>query len=85
MHQVIRKRKAFEHERELRAVRFDEESTVPPESGTWERGDLNSLIEGVHLGPTSPDWFRDSVVDVCKKYDLTAEVVQSSLDGDPVY
>ena len=85
MHQVVRKRKAFEHERELRAVRFDEKSTVPPQPGTWERGDLNSLIERVHLAPTSPEWQRDLMIDVCKKYDLTAEVVQSSLDGDPVY
>jgi hypothetical protein len=83
----LRKRKSFEHERELRAiVRYAERLR------TWHyplgesNGDgalipvnLGALIEGIFISPTSSDWFKAVVEGVASKYELTVPVMQSQL------
>ncbi|HUU16888.1 MAG TPA: DUF2971 domain-containing protein [Sedimentisphaerales bacterium] len=89
----LHKRKSFEHERELRAIiqkvpvrhgRVDWSQEIFG-IGTYVDVDLNILIEKVLLSPTSPAWFSQLVKSVVKKYNVKKEVIQSSLDDQPVY
>jgi hypothetical protein len=76
-----RKRKSFEHEREVRAITVD--------YGVDSKGlnlpcDLTVLIESVVLSPNAAPWFANIVKDVSSKYGLKAPIVQSKLN-DPVF
>lgn len=93
-HLFTHKRKSFEHERELRGVVWD---TTParvaidltvsnPKKGVPVSVSLGDLIETVYVAPTAPNWFRDLVEAVTRKYGLINKpIVRSSLDADPVY
>jgi hypothetical protein len=90
----VSKRKSFEHERELRAVIFDEERwagvagtwpVVKSDRGTLASTDLDRLIEEVRILPGAPSYFRDSLVSLFNKYCLAKDVNQSSLDDTPLY
>lgn len=90
----VHKRRSFEHEREVRAIRQD---LSPDDSGridlTRERfaaGEavpvrLDTLIERVYVAPGAATWLRDLVASVALRFGLDAEIVQSRLDADPVY
>ena len=89
----LHKRKSFEHERELRAVKWlvpkgehglDWEAGAP-EGGVCEQVNLSHLIEVIYVAPTSPKWFLELVVRVTKKYGLDKNIIQSSLDREPIY
>jgi len=92
-YRFLHKRKAFEHERELRAIIDDFPSNVEeydPSDPLWSEGlyvpvDLDILIENIYLAPTSPKWLFDLVESVTEKYGLNKDVLQSSLDDKPVY
>jgi hypothetical protein len=89
------KRMSFAFENEIRAVfqqppirdlptgGFDWELEMP--AGVKIAADLDLLIERIHISPVAPQWFGELVSDVCKRYDVTAPVAQSSLAGSPVY
>jgi hypothetical protein len=93
------KRKSFEYEHELRAIipRLPEPTpdeqeqvmsilrTAPPTPGEWKSVDLDQLIENVYIAPTAPDWFRQLVEDVLKRYGLAKPVIKSSLDSTPFF
>lgn len=92
------KRKAFEHEREIRAVirqmhpmepnrkySYDEIQSLPHPMIVKIQVDLNQLIQQVLVAPTAPRWFNDLVGNVLKRYELSKEVFQSSLDGKPTF
>lgn len=90
----VRKRKSFEHERELRAViqdfSYNKNGEInllkPPfDEGLYIPVDLNLLVDRVYLAPTSPKWLFELVESVIKKYHLKKEVHQSSLDEVPVF
>jgi hypothetical protein len=85
------KRKSFEHEHELRVVHL-----LPPEegqnflerdtsTGMWTSVNLSQLIARIYVSPSSPRWFRELVQDVSKKYGLSANVLQSDLDAEPIF
>jgi tmRNA-binding protein len=90
------KRKAFEHERELRAIIMksspQEErigkhiSYVDPKwFGIHVKTDLNILIDKIVVSPSVPDWFIDLVRSIVKKYQLNKKVEQSELSKEPPY
>jgi len=90
------KRKAFEHERELRAVIMKfapKEETVgkhilyvdPKWFGIHVKTDLNILIDKIVVSPNVPDWFIDLVTSIVKKYELNKKVEQSELSKEPPY
>jgi len=87
------KRKSFAHEKELRAIVYadvqDEQGNIlppPGEKGIRLDADLDRLIEAVYVAPTAPDWFRELTVRVCRKFEVRAEVIPSSLVTDkPVF
>ena len=90
----VHKRKSFEHEQELRAViqelrtkKSGEIDFSKPlfDDGIYIAVDLDTLIDKIHLAPTSPEWLHELVESVTRKYGLSKEVLQSSLDDVPVY
>jgi hypothetical protein len=93
--QMYRKRRSFEHERELRAMllqfplaesggRPDYEKE-PEDTGVAVPVDINVLIEGIAVAPQAPSWVLDVVRRVCKRYGLDAVPTQSAMDAAPLY
>lgn len=78
------KRKSFEHERELRAIKkeVNEENFG---NGQFEKIRLSYLIENIYVSPSAPIWFFELVNKTIKRYKLNKPVIQSSLSDDPVY
>lgn len=72
------KRRAFEHEREVRAVILDMGTPVESEGKVVDVA-LDRLITAVRVSPLSPSWFRSVVQNVTATYDLDAEILVSSL------
>ena len=88
---VTHKRRAFEHEREMRAVIWygDRGWEEDPDQADNPRGlsirvDLDSFIDTVFVSPTAPDWFAAAVTAVVRKYGSSFGVVQSDL-ARPAY
>jgi hypothetical protein len=79
----MHKRKSFEHEKELRAIIWEEQSEEI--DGIKVKVNLSSLIQNVYLCPDSPPWFSKLVVDTIDKFDLKLNVIQSKLLEDPLY
>jgi hypothetical protein len=77
-----RKRKSFEHEREVRALIHDHECN---EKGKIIKCDLNTLVEEVFLSPSSPVWFFDLINDVNEKFGINVKVSQSRLNDEPFF
>jgi hypothetical protein len=96
---LMRKRKSFEHERELRAV-WSEMANVSsagpavasgyeykpsPHEAVWKPVDLSNLVETVFVSPTAKPWFSELVKKVLRTYDLTLPTKQSDLSSDPLF
>jgi hypothetical protein len=77
-----RKRKSFEHEREVRAVVQDFDCQ---EQGKLLTCDLAQLIEAVFVSPKAPAWFAELVTDVNKKYGVKVSVSTSELIEEPFF
>lgn len=77
-----RKRKSFEHEREVRALIHDHECN---DKGKIVKCDLNTLVEEVFLSPSSPAWFCDLINDVNEKFGINVQVSQSRLNDEPFF
>lgn len=88
------KRKAFEHERELRAIlnlsnktnfnnlNFNKESAF---YGKWINIDLQLLIENIFVSPNSPKCFFELVNNMIKLFKLKWEALPSTLMDKPYY
>ncbi len=91
------KRRSFEFERELRALKLiseadkaviagDESVTPPKVIGCWQKVDLAALIEKVYIAPDAPGWLADLTQDVMRRYGYgSIHVVKSSLASSPLY
>ena len=79
----FRKRKAFEHEHEVRAVMrlYDN----PPEYGIPRPIDVGKLIERIFVSPLAPHWFEDVVREAVARFDCTAEVTRSQIAEEPFF
>lgn len=91
---LLRKRKPFEHEREIRALTIPieqlevgQEDMMPslPTVGIWQELDLTKLIEHVYVAPNAPDWFRELVKNVSNRYSLNVQVDPTTLDDSPQF
>jgi hypothetical protein len=95
---LMHKRISFEHERELRALisRFPMGfSKEPPRlnlspftDGLYVPIKLDTLIEKVHVAPSSETWFYELVKSVTKKYldsDFSEKVKMSPLNSPPLF
>ncbi len=75
------KRKSFEHEREVRAIAFDNKSTT----GIQVPIDIGALIDSVYISPYAPKWFEEVVRSVADKYEVAAPIVFSEMAKRPFY
>lgn len=77
-----RKRKSFEHEREVRLLIKDPRSTA---SGLQVPCDIPVLVQTVVVSPKAPDWFLSLVQDVTKSFGFQLAVKKSRLAERPFY
>jgi hypothetical protein len=98
-YRFMRKRKSFEHERELRALTQHLPYAPDPNGGPFEvitreqnhecgrlvPVRLAELLERVYVAPTAPAWFLAIVQRITARYGLNVAVDQSSLDSVPVF
>lgn len=89
-----RKRRSFEHEKEVRAVVWSmiSDETGGQEVRSWisQTGmsvplDVSTVALDVRVHPESPTWFVDVVEGIANQYNLTVEVLQSSLSSRPLF
>ena len=74
------KKKAFEHEKEIRAIiMFDYPSEEKAPKGWPLPIDPDVLIENLYVSPTAQPWFVELAIDVIGKYGYKFNVVQSQL------
>jgi len=94
--QFFRKRRSFEHERELRALvlqfpraaddpRRVDYARRPTDTGLSIPADLSQLVEQVLVAPQAPGWYAELVARVAVKYGLQVVPTQSELDAKPLY
>lgn len=76
------KRKAFEHEREVRAILRDHRHTG---LGVAVPVDTERLIERIYISPYAPKWFEEVVYSVMEKYSIDKPVVRSDMMDKPFY
>jgi hypothetical protein len=89
----VHKRKAFEHERELRGViqkypfldNQIERWKINDEYGVLIPVDLHKLIESVYVAPTATKWFESIVTSITTKYGYTFKINQSELAIKPEF
>jgi len=77
-----RKRKSFEHEREVRAILIDFNCS---DVGKMINCDLSILIEEIFVYPSAPGWFVNLINDVNEKYGIKVKVSPSELIKEPFY
>jgi hypothetical protein len=86
---LLHKRKAFEHEREYRAIisldnsyNWDEEETP---LGRYVAVDVDTLIESIYVSPGTPTWYSELILNLVGKYGLNKKVIPSGLNKKPVF
>jgi hypothetical protein len=77
-----RKRKSFEHEREVRLVISDRTHAAPGRLLTCE---IPILVQSVIVSPKSPDWFLPLVKDLTAKFGFQLPVKRSRLAAQPFF
>jgi predicted ATPase len=80
---LFMKRKAFEHEKELRAI-------IPLSEGKEGKGilvkcDLDTLITSIHISPLSPLFIKKDVESLLQKLNINKTVIRSNLLEQPSY
>ena len=92
--QFFRKRRSFEHERELRAllmqwpVKADgwfDHAQRPNDHGNSIFVDLKELIGEIRVAPQAPAWYCELVSKVVARYGIDVKPQQSELDAEPLY
>lgn len=71
------KRKAFEYEKEVRAIIYDFKNKG--KTGIEIKVNLESLIQNVYISPYAPDWFSEVVSDLISRYGYKLNVHPSSM------
>ena len=92
--QFYRKRRSFEHERELRAMVLqfplseDGHSLdlvrMPTDRGISVPANLGVLIDAIRIAPQAPRWYAELVSQVSERYNLAVTPEQSELDSKPL-
>lgn len=85
----LNKRRAFEHEKEVRAIcmpasRAKANEPITAESmpaGVMVQVDLNRLIKSLYLAPGCSAWAGDAIRAVTAKFGVSAPVLRSELDA----
>jgi len=78
----MRKRRSFEHEREIRLILLRDEEIAA--GGVEAPADLDALICEVRVAPSAPGWLRELTEALIARYGLDAPVRQSAMDEQPL-
>ena len=97
---LVHKRTPYRFEHEVRLVAWPQRliraaQALQPQNWWAAVGDIAPLgydvgidpavlIEAVVVAPEAPEWLRDLVVSVSRRYGLSVPVVQSELDAEPI-
>lgn len=95
----IHKRISFEHEKEVRAVKWRLEDGFTYDKDGWTAigakkntlsGQaiplpLKEVIEKIYIAPYAPNWFKSVVESVTEKYSFEFSIVQSDMNNQPSY
>lgn len=85
---IIHKQKAYEYEKEIRLI-YEVDSPQIGKKFDWKKEqicegkllsvDLNILIDEIVVGPFSPRWMFDLIVDIAAKFGLGKTITRSNL------
>jgi hypothetical protein len=86
----VRKRKSFEHERELRCLIWQNERQQDAKFSLESGGkkinvNLVELIENIYISPSSPAWLTTLLQDLIAKYNLNIPIINSRLSEKPLF
>ncbi|MDH5741894.1 MAG: hypothetical protein OEY77_16370 [Nitrospira sp.] len=85
----FRKRRSFEHEREVRALYSPsfppDHSVLHEENGHPIKVNLDSLLQSILVSPLTPDWYYEMVCQVTAQFGLDKPVHRSKLDDAPLF
>lgn len=86
----LHKRKSFEHEKELRAIIWEPEGENKGivdlnQGGVKVEVNLNKLIHNIYVSPDSPLWLTLLIKDTCEKFGYNFNIINSSLEENPVF
>jgi hypothetical protein len=77
------KRRAFEYEREVRAVlRHSAKNAL---TGICRPIDPNAMIQAIYVSPVTPLWFEELVAKMAKALGYSGKVFRSQLDELPFH
>lgn len=76
MHKSI----GYAFENELRCFIFDRNSMNNSNSATYIRTkiDIATLIENIYLHPEAPNWYYDTIVELCSRYEINSLQIHKS-------
>ncbi len=97
-HRYLRKRLAFKHEHEVRAIHLHVPGRINPDThqydpdpavqnllGKYLQVDVPTLVSEAVVAPFAPDWFLDMTKSIVSKYGFKFPVVRSLLSEGPIF
>ena len=93
LYPAMHKRKAFEHENEIRIVKVDTRywadklppDLPPPPGGLTSDWDLEKFCYAIYVNPYAPTWYHDTVKELLTKLNLKTTLKWSKLKTSPFY
>jgi hypothetical protein len=86
LYPVMHKRKAFQHEREVRIVKSDHKYMVGESpSGIYCDWDAEQFVENIYINPYAQPWYYEVVKDVVAKFGCKINIQWSSIKGESYY
>lgn len=85
------KRKSFEHEREIRVLHWlvpTDANGVQPSLAAESYSltiEPDVLVERLYVAPSAPSWLPEALQELCRRFDLAADVTRSSLYDPRIY
>ncbi|TIP10581.1 DUF2971 domain-containing protein [Mesorhizobium sp.] len=86
------KRASFAHEQEVRSIIWTGSPAFKKQNNLISTGvgikvpiNLDALVSDVFVNPTAPEWYRELVENVSRRYGLERTIRRSSLSDDPVF
>jgi hypothetical protein len=85
---VMHKRKAFDHEKEVRIVKSKQEywndsSLLIKDQGILIKWDFKNVIDKIYINPYSPEWYFATIEELLKKISLKFKIEWSSIKALP--
>lgn len=81
----IHKRTEFEYEKEVRALIMEPVPDIPSILSVNVNINVEQLVESIRVRPGTPDWERQTIETLIKKYNLSKKVRRSEIDIKPMF